>query len=730
MKNIFTLLFLMSALLSFNNLNGQETKEWTLLVYMVGSDIVEDGITDLGEMTAAGSGSNMNIVTLKGGSTLVGGWDTPTSSVIENGTETPLSFVPSVSNMANSTNITEFINWGVENYPAEKYMMLFYNHGMAIRGFGWDQVVDAQNSIGDILAGIGASNFIAGGNKFEVLGFDACLMATFEAMSSFRNVANYYIASEETEPWHAWNWTPVITAMNSQSGLNGAQLGQIIVDNYFAQSQANGTQHVTLSVTKLDQITALENSLNTLINSLDDDIYVGNVIRARAMSEEFGKATTNSIQSEDMVDMGDLVKHLKELEPTIAAECDDVLSKIDNAVTYHRGDATHPLATGISMFVPLNTLASAGEVQWRIEQNYNLIGFSGVLKNFIVNDYLTLAQSDDDPLVGTIDIDFNFRGESPDSRTTLNTTYSAIKVESVHDMDHIQVVLMEELEGIPDEFILLGSTYPDTMAANSDGTHTFAYLWDDQWLSLNGHPAYIADIQHFDDVPDANGNFEDGFTRIHIPALLNPGTANEKEIVFSYAFDEDFNHELESILREHYGENVMIPSKERIQLQPGDQVQLVYEIFDAATNEAFFVPDENAIITIENGNEDLDLSHAPLEVGTYHIGFVLMDHSQNDTLIYDPFVHEVTMVATEEISAEAFGLAVSPNPSTDWVNVQFDQPLEGKLELFDQHGKLQLARDLSGDMQLKIDLQKLPSGVYLLRALVDGDVVTRKIVKT
>ncbi len=729
MKNVFTLLFFLSSFLCINHLNAQETKEWTLLVYMVGSDIVNDGITDLGEMMAAGSTDNIHIAAMLGGSNL-NGWQTPTTSTFENGVEVSQSFVPSVSNMANSTNITEFINWGVENYPAEKYMLLFYNHGMAIRGFGYDETVDHSNSVSDIQAGIGASNFIVDGNKFEVLGFDACLMATFEAMSALQNFAHYYVASEETEPWHAWNWTPIITAMNSQTGLTGDQLGHIIVDNYFTQSQTEGTQHVTLSVVELAQINALQSSLETLITSLNDDIYVGNMIRARAMSEEFAKAIANPAESEDMVDMGDLVKHLKELEPTIATQCDDVLNKIDNAVTYHRGDATHPLSTGISMFVPLNTLTNSAEVQFRVEENYNLIGFSGVLKDFIVNNYLTLAQSDDNPLAGTIDIDFNLRSQHSDSRTTLNTNYSAIKVEDRQDMDHLQVVLLEELSGIPDEFILLGSTYADTMVANTDGTHTFAYLWDDQWLSLNGHPAYIADIQHFDDVPDANGNFEDGFTRIHIPALLNPGTEQEKEIVFSFAFDEDFNHELESILREHYGENVIVPSKERIQLQPGDQVQLIYEIFDATTNEAYFVPNENAIITIENGNQDLDLSHAPLEPGSYHIGFVLMDHAQNDTLIYDPFVHEVMAVGTENIAVEEFGVSLSPNPTSDWVKVQFDEPIEGTLELYDQQGKLHFVREFSGTLNTEINLETLPNGVYWLYIINGDQTVSRKLIKT
>lgn len=44
--------------------------------------------------------------------------------------------------MVNVVNIIEFVNWGIENYFVEKYMMLFYNYGMDICGFGWDEIVD------------------------------------------------------------------------------------------------------------------------------------------------------------------------------------------------------------------------------------------------------------------------------------------------------------------------------------------------------------------------------------------------------------------------------------------------------------------------------------------------------------------------------------------------------------------------------------------------------------
>jgi len=50
--------------------------------------------------------------------------------------------------------------------------------------------------------------------KFELLGFDACLMGNIETVSSLNQFANWYIGSEEQEPGHGWNYTPIVQALN------------------------------------------------------------------------------------------------------------------------------------------------------------------------------------------------------------------------------------------------------------------------------------------------------------------------------------------------------------------------------------------------------------------------------------------------------------------------------------------------------------------------------------
>lgn len=114
----------------------------------------------------------------------------------------------------------------------------------------------------------------------------------------------------------------------------------------------------------------------------------------------------------------------------------------------------------------------------------------------------------------------------------------------------------------------------------------FAYYWDEQWLGINGIPAYISDIFEYRAPNEAGDTVL--YTRIHIPAVMNPDADGfGKDIILSYVYDENFNVTLESIVPDVYGEEVKLTARERINLQAGDRVQLLYEAFNEITDEDF-----------------------------------------------------------------------------------------------------------------------------------------------
>jgi len=700
MKHFYSIL-LFAILLGQTSVYGQ--KDWTLLVYIVGSDLESgsDAATaDIQEMLSAGATSNVNVVYLTGGANK-DGWRTSSSWVAADGQETQQSFIASNTNMATESNITEFINWGTSTYPATKTMLTFWNHGGDIRGYGFDEVSNQQLTVPKIQSAIANSDFIKGGGKFEVIGFDACLMATLEVQSAVAPFAKYFVGSEETEPGHGWDYVPLIQSMESMQ--DGAALGTTIVDGYKAQSEAEETQNVTLGVMDLSKIPDVVASLETLFNKVKADSKIRSLQQARGKAEEYSKSIKTPEYSEDMVDIGDLMKKLKVVDPTLAAEADAVLAAVTSAVLHNKKDMTRPLATGISLYLPHNVLVDEDETYNLLDNTYYPLDFSESIKNFVNDTYVPMAHSDDTPPSGEED---PFTFDDP-ARSAGNT--SAIRISHDDDLEQVQVVLIEEFAEYPNEFILLGSSYPDTMILNADGSETYAYRWDEHWLGIDGYPAYVSDIHDF----EVDGK---SYTRIHIPAIQNPGTEEERDIIIAYRFDEDFNHELESIVPEVYGDSVMVIAKERIELQPGEQIQLLYEGFNEVTDEEFFVINEGEIIDIVNGNEDLHLEYDQLEVGTYHIGYLLMDHSQNDTIIFDRDVFEVSATSVVEGFLEN-DIKMYPNPANPNLTLEFEDFKDHfTVILTDMSGRRSFKQKFSNPT-VSINTSNLSSGLYTIEII-------------
>ncbi|MCD6488404.1 MAG: hypothetical protein J7K21_04185 [Desulfurococcales archaeon] len=101
-------------------------------------------------------------------------------------------------NTGDPDTLKSFIEFVVGNYPAEHYMLIIWDHGGGPGGAAWDYSSDDDYlTLKEIREAVEEA-----GVHLDIIGFDACLMATIDAAYEFRNVADYLVASEETEPGH------------------------------------------------------------------------------------------------------------------------------------------------------------------------------------------------------------------------------------------------------------------------------------------------------------------------------------------------------------------------------------------------------------------------------------------------------------------------------------------------------------------------------------------------
>lgn len=84
-----------------------------------------------------------------------------------------------------------------------------------------------------------------------------------------------------------------------------------------------------------------------------------------------------------------------------------------------------------------------------------------------------------------------------------------------------------------------------------------------------------------------------------------------------------------------------------------------------------------------------------------------------------------------DMRTDILDINVYPNPTEDFLQVDFTQPLEqeGQMELYNLHGQLVRSYELgAGSFQQELNLTELPKGAYLLRVQLNGAVSSQKVI--
>ncbi|MEM6321556.1 MAG: clostripain-related cysteine peptidase [Bacteroidota bacterium] len=685
-------------------LDAQQAK-WTYMVYLFGSDLEggfenygqyqSAGTNDMEEMTKAGATSNVNVIITTGG-TDRDGWRTIRRWRVENGERIEIPFNAPNDRMGDPDNLTEFVNWATANYPAENYVLDMWNHGADIQGYGGDELPQNNHetiSIPDLASAIKRTNFIGSGNKFEVLGFDACLMANLEVHSNLYTTANYIVSSEQTEPGTGWDYEPIVRAMQNGTVSNGEQLGRVIADGFLAQCLAFQQPNVTLSVVEASQVPNVISAVEGMFNAVGSD-GTADLQAARARSEDYGSANTSQGQgpedNHDVVDIGHLAANLKLTNSTYSGAADAVINAINSAVKYEVKDRLQPEATGLTIFLPHRLLGGQGAAENVIQQFYDPIDFSSSIKSF-VKSYTASAQQGDnqapDGEYGDPDGDYDDWEDFSDdgglrptvtakARNSNDNPMSRVIVNDPRDLETVRVLLVEKgaLED-QNDFLTLGAVEPDALRYSADGRLLIEYEWDQEWLGIDGFPVNIASIkqtaltrgggpfqesegENNDDRPEIEGTGSiSGIRRggsvqktIVVPAVLNPDEDFFGQDVYLNYLAVENGYELISVVPKRVQGEPNVGQKIRLSLNPGDRVMLLYDGFNEVTDESFDAVDQDAVFTIETGNEDLNLEPILLPLQSeFQLGFQLTDFSQQDTIIFDPRTFETTEIDAGQV---------------------------------------------------------------------------------
>ena len=307
----------------------RQKKDWTIIIYMAAdNDLRGFAARNIKQMALIPSNAHVNIV-VHLDIRLSNNKKVTRRYLIEYNKITQLNENDPYSQAMDSGDPQTLISccrWAISQFPANHYMLVFWNHGSGIIDINGKRIINTANlfsfnpainkfeldrTVGflELLNAVNNEkgicwddttghyltnqklefalqeivNTCLNGQKIDIIGFDACLMAMLEVGNLIHNYANIMVASQEVELGTGWDYKEALAPFATGSPTP-AELARNIVVAY-EKTYLKITNDYTQSAVDLNALNVLETNVNAvsqlLISALRNDrgMSVKNAIR-------------------------------------------------------------------------------------------------------------------------------------------------------------------------------------------------------------------------------------------------------------------------------------------------------------------------------------------------------------------------------------------------------------------------------------------------------------------
>lgn len=338
---------------------------WTFLVFMNGAnDLQTFGPLNFNQMEKVGSTSDVNMVVQ---------WkqaDCPTCGSPD-WTGTRRYFVTK-DNDANTVNsrlvqdmgpsidmgdwheLRNFIVWAQQNYPADHYALVIWDHGAGWRNTraGRLPVVSRSVSIDDTtnheIQTWELPQALSVTPKMDTVIFDASLMQMLEVAYEIKDYTGVITGSEESPPGEGYVYDTFLSDLVANPNMTAAQLGTQIVNRTLEAygSQGNNTQSA-LDTSKLPALaSAVDNFAGALLQHRVDSATA--LKNARDNAEHM---TSSYAYYKDLWDYAELVRTTTTASDLQSA-ASGVQTALSSALIAEKHGALHSRSHGLTIYVP------------------------------------------------------------------------------------------------------------------------------------------------------------------------------------------------------------------------------------------------------------------------------------------------------------------------------------------------------------------------------------------
>lgn len=446
---------------------------------------------------------------------------------------------------------------------------------------------------------------------FELIGFDACLMASIDVAAACAGYGRTMVASQETEPGCGWQYDGWLGALAADPGMDGEKLGAAICDSYYDGCETVGrAEKTTLSVLDLGQVGGVVEALEALgREGIEAALQNGPTAFFADYSRGALRAEAYSDGGPGMVDLAGLVRENQHLFPGTA---DALLNSVESCVLYQRTGAYRADSTGISAYFPYGMDAGQYESYAKGAASYSQAALYGLLVDGEFSDealdYLQYLDDFDGSLLdedyGFVDVDaFGLEDWAVDILEEDGFTWAQLNLGPDIAEALQRVTFM--LACFPDEegaVLVLGEDFDiDCDWENGVFTDNFRGVWG----AIDGQPVMMTVASVTDD-----------YILYEVPILLN-GEACLLSV--SYLYQTGAYELLTATPDSTDG----VPGKAQYLLMPGDEVTpLLY--YAGADDSGDLFEGETIVIAEGSSFHEYDLPD-----GAYGLLFVMTDCQGN-----------------------------------------------------------------------------------------------------
>ena len=329
-------------------------KTRTFMIYMVGSDLesknkqgtysISDIVGDKIDL------EHNNVVLMVGGSkkwhNFVDSDEIGIYELTSDGFAKRKSY--SLVSMGISDTLSTFLDYVYEKYPAKKFDMIFWNHGLGAMGVEQDEIANDYLSIQELDNAFTNSKFA--NKKLELTIFYNCLSSNLHIANIMSKYSDYMVASEEV-----FYLSKVLNRLNFLEKVKVSDDAYRVAYYFIEQSDkvvnAYNSTHTnkidsTLSILDLSKMEELNNKINSFVRNINVNSNYSKISTLRRSLFTYGRVQTNDY---DTVDLYQLVSALTPISSN-SKLANDILRLVDKTVMYTSNLNDH--SYGLSIYFP------------------------------------------------------------------------------------------------------------------------------------------------------------------------------------------------------------------------------------------------------------------------------------------------------------------------------------------------------------------------------------------